>query len=82
MAEQPMIADLRKAVEASLDATEQRAMLFREHFLKFSHLWTKQPNASLQVNIIPNTNDIWIFGCLFVHFTSEIFKASAMHFIL
>ena len=46
------VASLCGAVRDALDATEVRAMAFREQFLRFSHLWTKQPSVSLQVHYL------------------------------
>ena len=49
MASHQSVKDLDAAISAALDATEQKALQFRDQFLKFSHLWTRQPSTSLQV---------------------------------
>ncbi len=43
------VATLCQAVRDALDATEVRAMAFRQQLLRFSHWWGKQPSVSLQV---------------------------------
>ena len=48
-----MCGDIRKV----LGSTEVRAMQFREQYLRFSHLWTKQPSAALQVCICDYTGN-------------------------
>ena len=40
-----------EAVQSALAASEAKAMQFRDLFLRFSHLWTKQPADSLQVTL-------------------------------
>lgn len=49
MASSEEVGEVCGSILRALDSTEARALQFREQFMRFSHLWTKQPAASLQV---------------------------------
>lgn len=51
LAAKPEVLKVCQAIESSFEATEARAMQFREQFLRFSNLWLNQPSAALQVQM-------------------------------
>ena len=65
MARHQSVKDLDAAIIAALDATEQKALQFKDQFLKFSHLWTRQPSTSLQVLPLYTSHEHVL--CLLLH---------------